>query len=81
MNELIISSKESATNEVEMIEGVVTFSGASLNVYSFFIDGVLIDTGSNTLYELFQLWFQTKDIQQIFITHNHEDHTGGAAQL
>lgn len=81
MNELIVSSKESATNEVEMIEGIVTFSGASLNVYSFYIDGVLIDTGSNTLFELFQPWFQKKDIQQIFLTHNHEDHTGGAAQL
>lgn len=82
MNKRTISSNESTTKDVEMIEGVVSFGeGASLNVYSFFIDGTLIDTGSNTLFELFQPWFQSKEIKQIFLTHNHEDHTGGAAQL
>lgn len=47
----------------------------------FFIDGLLIDTGhSNMRKEILQAVGGLK-VDQIFITHHHEDHTGNVAEL
>lgn len=81
MIQTVVSAKEKSTKDVEMIEGIVDISGSPMNVYSFFIDGTLIDTGSETLLELFKPWFATKNIERIFLTHNHEDHTAGVTLL
>lgn len=69
------------TSGVQFIEGIVTFSSVRLNVYCFFLDGVLIDTGGATLLKEFQSFFNKIDIDQVVLTHHHEDHTGGAAYL
>lgn len=76
-----VTAKTTATKYVEMIEGRVDMAGSPMNVYSFFIDGTLIDTGSQTLMDVFEPWFDSKDIKQIFLTHSHEDHTAGAAVI
>lgn len=79
--ELIVTSTEKETADVQMIEGIVKINGVKLNVYSFLLDYTLIDSGSQTLLKNFQPWFKKQRIDQVFITHNHEDHTGGVAWL
>lgn len=61
-----------------MINGFVKFQSVRLNVHCFEIDGVLIDTGAASLLEEFKAFFSTIDIDQVMLTHYHEDHTGGA---
>lgn len=58
--------------------GVVQVQGFQLSVYSFCVDGVLIDTGSQTLLEEFMPYFQSVDVDQVVMTHAHEDHVGGS---
>jgi endoribonuclease LACTB2 len=73
--------KEQMINGVQMGNGTVAFQGVKLNVHCFFVDGVLIDTGAKSLEKEFKLFFKKQDIDQVVITHFHEDHTGGAAFL
>lgn len=65
-------------SNVRFVNGLVSFSGVKLNVYCFEVDGVLIDTGSQTLLPQFKSLFAQMDVDQVMITHYHEDHTGGA---
>lgn len=71
----------SEVSGVQMINGSVAFQGVNLNVYCFVTDGVLIDTGAKSLEKEFQPFFDQHAIDQVMITHHHEDHTGGAAYL
>lgn len=67
---------------VRFIEGIVSFQKKmKLNVLSFEVDGVLIDTGAKSLLKEFKPFFAEANIDQVMITHFHEDHTGGAAYL
>ena len=68
-------------NGVQAANGTVAFQGVKLNVHSFAVDGVLIDTGSASLEKEFQPFFKQQEIDQVVITHFHEDHTGCAAFL
>ncbi|WP_332648946.1 MBL fold metallo-hydrolase [Lysinibacillus sp. 54212] len=61
--------------------GKNVFRNIRLNVYSFVADGVLIDTGSASLRNYFIPYFDEHRIEQVVLTHYHEDHTGGAAYL
>lgn len=63
---------------VKMINGTVSLAGVALNVYSFVVDGVLIDTGPQSLAKYFQPILLEQDVDQVIITHHHEDHTGNA---
>lgn len=53
------------------------------SVYVFVVDGMLIDTGCATaepyLAELYASW--SGEIEQVVLTHSHEDHTGTAAWI
>lgn len=62
-------------------KGTVSLQGVTLSVYSFSIDGILIDTGSKSLEKQFMPFFNQQDIEKIIITHHHEDHTGCASIL
>ncbi|MEK0286688.1 MBL fold metallo-hydrolase [Caldifermentibacillus hisashii] len=73
--------EEQTVNGVRMGNGTVAFRGVKLNVHCFFIDGVLIDTGAQSLQRFFTPFFQQLDIEKVVITHFHEDHTGCAAYL
>lgn len=64
-----------------MINGTISFQKINLNVYCFYTDGVLIDTGGKSLEKQFKPFFNQFDIDQVMITHYHEDHTGCAAFL
>lgn len=67
------------TNGVYSINGILSFQGVTLNVYCYVIDGVLIDTGGKRLLKQFAPFLLEQDYDQVWITHHHEDHTGGAA--
>lgn len=68
-------------NGVQLGNGTVSFQNVKLNVHCFFLDGVLIDTGSQSLEKEFTPFFKQLDIDQVVITHHHEDHTGCASFL
>ncbi|OCA83164.1 MBL fold metallo-hydrolase [Bacillus sp. FJAT-27225] len=72
---------EKTANGVHMGNGTVSIKRFKMNVHSFFIDGVLIDTGSKSLEKYFKPFFSQLEIDKVVITHHHEDHTGGAAFL
>lgn len=68
-------------NNVTYINGIVKLGPVKLNVCSFQTDGVLIDTGAATLLPVFKPFFDEADVDQLVITHHHEDHTGGASYI
>lgn len=47
-----------------------------MSVYLYFIDGVLIDTGPSIRRRKLIPFLRSWDIQQVAITHHHEDHVG-----
>ena len=47
-----------------------------VQVYAFRVDGLLIDTGPPILQREFMGWLEKHPIEQAFITHHHEDHSG-----
>ena len=63
---------------VDCAYGVVSLPGTKMSVYSFFTDGLLIDTGSPHLLNDYIPLFTNKSIDQVVLTHYHEDHAGGA---
>ena len=67
--------------DVQWAQGKVAVQGIAMSVYSFYVDGLLIDTGSSSLTEEFQSFFNEIDIQQVALTHVHEDHAGNAAWI
>ena len=73
--------EQAQVDDVRMINGTVAFGKIKLNVYSFVVDGVLIDTGSRSLLQPFKHFFEEADIDQVVVSHHHEDHTGGAGYL
>ena len=77
--------KQSATikeqSNVNYINGIVQFSSVRLNVCAFETDGVLIDTGSASIFREFKPFLDRADVDKVVITHHHEDHTGGARYL
>ncbi|MBP2239508.1 glyoxylase-like metal-dependent hydrolase (beta-lactamase superfamily II) [Cytobacillus eiseniae] len=68
-------------NGVQIGNGTVSFQSVQLNVHCFVADGVLIDTGAKSLEQQFTPFFKQQNINQVAITHFHEDHTGTAAIL
>ena len=66
---------------VSFANGSVRFQSVKLNVYCYIIDGIAIDAGSQSLKNEFQSFFINKEIDALYCTHIHEDHTGCAAWL
>lgn len=67
--------------DVVCANGKVSVMGTTMSVYSYYIDGVIIDTGSASLADEFQPFFQSVDFDQVVLTHYHEDHTGNCAWI
>ncbi|MDS9471378.1 MBL fold metallo-hydrolase [Sporosarcina pasteurii] len=82
MNTFIETKGEiSQENEVFMANCMVTIPRTTMSVYSYVVDGVLIDTGSQSLRNEFSIFFEICDFDQVVLTHFHEDHTGNAALI
>lgn len=75
------SFAQETVNGVIMGNGKVSFQNVRLNVHSYYIDGVLIDTGARSLGDYFKPFFKELTIDQVVMTHYHEDHSGCAAFL
>ncbi|MEH6944891.1 MBL fold metallo-hydrolase [Bacillus sp. JJ722] len=67
--------------DINYANGSIRFKSVNLNVYSYAIDGIIIDAGSQSLAKLFQSFFNAQSIDALYCTHIHEDHTGGAGWL
>ena len=52
-----------------------------LVVNLFAIDGLLIDTGPSRMQQEVLSYVNSRHVNQIFVTHHHEDHTGNVALL
>ena len=57
------------------------FGKPSMYVHTYFIDGLLIDTGHSNMQKEIIACLRPLPIQQIFITHHHEDHNGNLKSL
>src|SRR5690625_2908515 len=68
-------------NNVRFMNGIRAVGPVKLNVYVFETDGILIDTGSESLLKNIKQFFATMDVDKILLTHHHEDHSGGAAYV
>ena len=69
-------------NEVQRFKFDVTILGkVRMSVYAFFVDGMLIDTGHSGAQGQAIARFSKLPIQQIFLSHHHEDHAGNASAI
>ena len=57
------------------------FGRPKMLVYLYYIDGLLIDTGQSKLQSEILKSTQDLNIEQIFLTHHHEDHSGNIGAL
>ncbi len=73
--------EQGTVNGVTYGNGTVAFQGVKLNVYSYIVDGVCIDTGAQSLRKAFQPFLTEQSFEQVVLTHHHEDHSGNAAFL
>ena len=63
---------------VAFINGTIQFQAVKLNVFSYVTDGIAIDAGSHSLRTSFQPFYERQQIDALYCTHIHEDHTGCA---
>jgi ribonuclease/clavin/mitogillin len=62
-------------------QATVKLFGQQLHVFVYLLDGLLIDTGPSRRAEELVSFYQSMRIEQVVLTHNHEDHTGLAPWL
>lgn len=82
-NAMLFKKQFEAGNKdgVSWVNGKVRFRSISLNVYSYLVDGILIDTGAASVYKQFKRFIDQADFDAVLLTHYHEDHTGNAAYI
>jgi len=61
--------------------GYDPFSQPKLCVYIYYIDGLLIDTGQPKMRKEILEKLNLLQVNQIYLTHHHEDHSGNAPAL
>ena len=59
----------------------VPLLSTTLPVSFFLVDGLLVDTGPSSLAEISTVFFNEHEIDQVVLTHVHEDHCGMAGWL
>ncbi|MFX3672838.1 MAG: MBL fold metallo-hydrolase [Paenisporosarcina sp.] len=62
--------------DIHYIKATVSFYKFKINVYLYFVDGLLIDTGPRHAKKSLIPIFQSLPISQVALTHHHEDHIG-----
>ncbi|MEM6317797.1 MAG: MBL fold metallo-hydrolase [Bacteroidota bacterium] len=61
--------------------GTSLWGKPAMYVYVYFVDGLLIDTGHSNGRKMVLSHLTKLPVEQIFITHHHEDHNGNLAAL
>lgn len=61
--------------------GYAPFGKPNLYAHIYYIDGLLIDTGQSRMQKEILIEIKKLNVQQIYITHHHEDHTGNLIKL
>ncbi|MGK7377520.1 MBL fold metallo-hydrolase [Planococcus sp. 1R117A] len=64
---------------VMCVEGTLENFGRKVFVY--LVDGMLVDTGPENLGQELIPFYNQHELDQVVLTHNHEDHTGMAAWI
>jgi len=68
--------------EVTFFElGYALFGNPFISVMSYYVDGLLVDTGPHKMQNSFDNLLKNYPIQQIVLSHHHEDHSGNAEYL
>lgn len=61
---------------------LVRLGSAGMRVYVFYVDGLLVDTGPRRLAEGFRRFVDgLPGVEQVVLTHLHEDHAGMASEV
>lgn len=61
--------------------GSALFGKPKVSVYSFLVDRLLIDTGHPKIGKEFAQALKNEPIDQVILTHHHEDHSGNVEEL
>lgn len=73
--------KVSSYEDVIYSQWEVSILKSKLSVFIYFLDGLLVDTGPRSVGKESKLFFQDHEINQVVLTHIHEDHCGMAPWL
>jgi endoribonuclease LACTB2 len=67
--------------EIIGVEGIINTKWQNFNVYTYLVDGMLIDTGSKSMENKLLPYYNSSSFNFVVLTHHHEDHTGNAAWI
>ena len=74
--------KKSGFEDVTLYRlGSALFGKPKVYVYSFLVDGILIDTGHPKIGKDFAKELANEKIDRVILTHHHEDHSGNVEAL
>ena len=74
--------KKSTFGEVEAIRlGFGPIGPPLMSVFLYVVDGLVIDTGQHNMQKVVVELLKAKKLDQILLTHHHEDHSGNASVL
>jgi len=68
----------SSYKDINIGMGICGEDDYETKVYVYAIDGLMIDTGAQIMEQDVIEFFKSNHIDQVVLTHNHEDHTGTA---
>jgi len=71
----------STYGDISVAKEVCYVGDNETKVFVYNVDGLLIDCGPQSREKEFTEWFKTQSINQVALTHNHEDHSGNAAWI
>lgn len=63
---------------IQKVDAEIKRLGMARRIYIYEVDGLLIDTGPYYALKMFLPFFESNSIEQIAVTHLHEDHSGNA---
>lgn len=67
--------------DISIGQGSASLLGSKIRIFLYVVDGLLFDTGPSSLARHSSEFFQNNVIEQVALTHVHEDHCGMAAWL
>ncbi len=67
--------------DITIGQGACSLLGSTTLIYLYIVDGLLIDTGPKRLKRESSKFFQENPINQVALSHMHEDHSGMAAWI